>query len=89
MIESYSLVQFQFVTDELNGTIKKENFNSQAKDPEFKEPLEALPSMDKSKRVPKTTHREFGGASGSFFMLFLLPVTVYGLNIMCDKVSFI
>lgn len=43
--------------------------------------------MDKSKRVPKTTPREFGGASGSFFMLFLLPITVYGLNIMCHKSS--
>lgn len=58
-----------------------------AKDPEKREPVE-MPSMDEPKRVvTKTTQREFGGAIGAFFMLFLLPGTVYGLNQMCDKVG--
>jgi hypothetical protein len=56
------------------------------KEPEKREPVE-MPTLEEPKKVAKTTHREFGGAIGAFFMLILLPCTVYGLNLMCDKVG--
>ncbi|ESO94228.1 hypothetical protein LOTGIDRAFT_118629 [Lottia gigantea] len=40
---------------------------------------------DKVKVVPKTKEREFGGLIGTFFLIFLLPATVYLLNFACNK----
>ncbi|XP_076464854.1 delta(14)-sterol reductase TM7SF2-like isoform X2 [Babylonia areolata] len=50
--------------------------------------MEAKTNMvgaDKEKPVPRTTHYEFGGPIGAFFMIFLLPATVYLVNLACRK----
>lgn len=42
-------------------------------------------SGDKDKPVAQTKKYEFGGPVGTFFMIFLLPATVYLVNYACNK----
>ncbi|KAL8588777.1 hypothetical protein ACOMHN_035273 [Nucella lapillus] len=40
---------------------------------------------EKEKPAPRTTHYEFGGPIGAFFLIFFLPATVYLVNLACRK----
>ena len=45
-------------------------------------------SLDSVKPIKKTKHTEFGGAFGAFFMIISLPLTLYFINLACNKVRF-
>lgn len=42
---------------------------------------------DKEKESPKTKTKEFGGPIGTLLLIFLLPLTLYYVNLACRKVT--
>nr|XP_054759116.1 delta(14)-sterol reductase TM7SF2-like isoform X1 [Lytechinus pictus] len=62
---------------------EQHTYTTRAQTRSGKQQLE-IPAEMKSGRVPKTTHYEFGGPIGTFFMILGIPLTVYYLYFTCQ-----
>ncbi|XP_066561386.1 delta(14)-sterol reductase LBR [Amia ocellicauda] len=64
---------------------KEEPVVSVAEPGDFKKKVQDIVWTAPKPRVPQTTELEFGGKIGAFFMLFLLPATVFALLLICNR----
>ena len=50
------------------------------------ESVQQVRNESEKKENVQTSHTEFGGAFGTFLLMFFLPATLYYMNMACSKV---